>query len=145
MIHAAQIAAEPPINSVSFDHLVSRTLRPSALAVVRPGGQWSGLECDSRRSKLNYCFEVTPSQQLWRRLCGLGKQSTRGRRWATFTVRYKSALGVGAAPDDPSRIDRGPVQGFPLAKISESRFLSSRKRSNTIPRATWIGWPSPLG
>jgi hypothetical protein len=32
-------------------------------------------------------------------------------------------LAVAAAPDDPFCIERGSVQGFPLAKISESRFL----------------------
>jgi hypothetical protein len=61
-----------------------------------------------------------------------------------FTACCKSALAVAAVPDDPSRIERGSVQGFPLAKISESRFLSGRKRSNIIPRATATGRPSPL-
>ena len=61
-----------------------------------------------------------------------------------FTAPCKSAPVATVVLDDPSRIERGLARGFLLAKISESRFLSSRRRSNIVPRATVIGRPSPL-
>ena len=47
-------------------------------------------------------------------------QSRDKEQETNFTARCKSALAVLAVPDDPSRIEQGSVQGFPLAKISES-------------------------
>src|SRR5690349_9723754 len=61
-----------------------------------------------------------------------------------FTDPCKLALAATAVSDDPSRIERGSDREFLLAKISESRFLSSRRRSNIVPRATVSGGPSPL-
>ncbi len=75
----------------------------------------------------------------------LSRQRTRDKEQETnFTAPCKSVLAAVAAPDDPSRIERGSVRGFLLAKISESGFLSSRRRSNIIRRATATGRPSPL-
>jgi hypothetical protein len=42
----------------------------------------------------------------------------------SFTTPCKSELAAAAVPDDPSRIERGSAQGFPLAKISASGFLN---------------------
>ena len=43
---------------------------------------------------------------------------------------------AGRAVLDPYGIERGSAPGPPLARISERRFISSRMRSNTSPRAT---------
>ena len=59
-------------------------------------------------------------------------------------VICKSAAAAAAAAGGLSCIERGPVREFPSAKSSESQFLSSRKRSNIVPRATATDLPSPL-
>jgi hypothetical protein len=61
-----------------------------------------------------------------------------------FTAFCKSAVAVAAVPDDPCCIEQGPAQRFSWTKISESRCLSNRKRSNIVPRATTTGQPSSL-
>jgi len=61
-----------------------------------------------------------------------------------FTAPCKSALAAVVVPDDPSGIERGLARGFLLAKISESGFLSNRRRSNTIRHVMATGRPSPL-
>src|SRR5215472_12546699 len=68
MIHAAQIAAEPPINANNRQRFIRSPRQRDAATEL-----WlsrSGLPCDSRRSKLNYCFEVPPASSF----CGVGKQ-----------------------------------------------------------------------
>src|SRR5262249_5384765 len=74
MVHAAQTAAEPPMNANNRQCLIRSTSSAGrcdrAVAVVRTRGQRSGLACDSRRSKLNYYFEVPPASSF----CGVGKQ-----------------------------------------------------------------------
>jgi hypothetical protein len=75
----------------------------------------------------------------------LSRQRTRDKEQETnFTAPCKLASAAAAVPDDLSCIERGSARGFLLAKISESQFLSSRRRSNIIPRAPATGRPSPL-
>ena len=62
----------------------------------------------------------------------------------SHAVICKSAAAAAAAAGDPSCIEPGPVREFPSARSSVSGFLSSRKRSNIVPRATATGLPSPL-
>jgi hypothetical protein len=63
---------------------------------------------------------------------------------ASSSIICKSAAAAAAGAGDLSCIERGPVREFPSAKSSESQFLSSRKRSNIVPRATATDLPSPL-
>src|SRR5262249_11756749 len=88
MVHAAQIAAELPINATDRRRFIRSpccgTLRPSALAVVRPGGQQSG---DSRGQNSTIGLRFRPASSFGGGLCGLGKQPL-GRRALRLCVTW---------------------------------------------------------
>ena len=128
------------LRRVGTAHTPPRLPRQGAAARKRTFGEPARMSgsCQNARSRAA-TSEVQfrrASTRPWR--CGQQKMVHQN---AAHAVICKSAAAAAAAAGDLSRIERGPVREFPSAKSSESGFLSSRKRSNIVPRATATGLP----
>ena len=123
--------------------IVWELLTPLASSRRKPGSRadWAALDTGFRRYDGAWCGQPTGHLASGEVPHPDGQER---EQETNFTAPCRPASAAPAAPDGPSYIGQGSAREFLLAKILESGFRSSRKRSNIIPRATATGRPSPL-